>query len=89
MVTITISVVIWVSVCIYTDWKIYKANRTYLVKNEKHYRGSILLNIPTFSDRYAKGLCFIFYPILLFILLIINGIKILKNDRSVFDGSVL
>ncbi len=89
MITIIISITVWISVCIYTDWKMYKANRTYLIKNEKHYKGSILQNTPTFSDRYAKGLCFLFYPILLFILLVRNGIKILKNDRSVFDGNVL
>lgn len=89
MIVIVISIVVWVSLCIYTDWKIYYANRTYLVKNEKHYNGSILRNIPTFSDRYAIGICFPFYPIFLFILILINGLKILKNDRSIFDGSVL
>ena len=89
MITLIISILTWFSLCIYTDWKMYYANRTYMKKNEKHYTGSILINTPTFSDRYAKGLCFIFYPILLIIFLLVNGLKILKKDRSIFSGDVL
>lgn len=89
MITLIISIVIWLLLSVYTDWKMYYANRTYMKKYEKYYTGSTLINTPTFSERYTKGLYFIFYPILLFIFLLINGLKILKNDRSIFDGRVL
>jgi hypothetical protein len=67
----------------------YYANLKYLEKNK-----DVLLQIlPTykdsFEDRYIKGLLFIFFPILLFICVFLNGIKVLKKDRSIFSGEVL
>lgn len=89
MTTIIISTVIWIMLCVYTDWKMYYANSIWKKKNIEEFEKYHSIYTDNFEERYIKGLFFIFFPILLFICILINGIKVLKTNRSIFSGEVL
>lgn len=84
-----IGIIVWISICIYTDWKMYYANLVWVEKNKEHVEKYPLVYTDNFAKRYIKGFLFILFPTLLFICVLINGIKVFKNNRSIFNGEYL
>lgn len=89
MITIISSIVLWIALCVYTDWKMYFANSVWKKKNKDKFEKYHFIYTDNFVERYIKGFFFIFFPILLFICVLINGIKVFKNNRSIFSGEIL
>lgn len=74
----------YITICIYTDWRIYTTNEAFYKQNP-----DVIREVDTFSDRYFYSLGLILAPIFLFIVILVNGIKILKPKRSIFTGQFL
>ena len=81
--------IIWISICIYTDYKIYLANKKALELAVDYYKKFPLHLIDTFKFRYFKGACFLLYQILLLMLIWQSGLIIFKKDINVFTGNTL
>jgi len=76
--------ILYITICIYTDWRIYTTNEAFYKQNP-----DVIREIDTFSDRYFYSLGLILTPFFLFITILVNGIKILNPKRSIFTGQFL
>ncbi len=89
-IEIIIGVIVWIILIIYTDWKMYKANYHYLKNNSsddfslsKHeeYKDG-------YETRIIRNIFSVFYPIILFVYVLSNGLKVLRNDYNLFGEKI-
>jgi hypothetical protein len=79
-----IGVIVWIMLIIYTDWKIYKTNYHYLKNNSSDdFR---LSKSDEYKDEYEtriiRNIFSVFYPVILFVCILSNGLKVLRNDYN-------
>lgn len=85
---VIISAIVWILICVYTDWKMYYTNQKYISKHGNGIDTEFEYKL-SFCEGYVKGLFFIFYPILLFLFIFWNGTKIFSRNRSIFTGEII
>ena len=79
-----IGVIVWIILIIYTDWKIYKDNYYYLKNNSSDdFRLSKSYEYRDEREtRIIRNIFLVFYPIILFVCVLSNGLKVLRNDYN-------
>ena len=85
--TLTIMIIVWIALCIFTDYKIYLSNQNFYKNNKEWIEKNPLCPYKyPFLKKYVIFVFCIFYPYFLIGSIFWYGLVILKSDRNIFNG---
>jgi hypothetical protein len=77
-------IVLWLSIALYTDWRMYVANKKFFDKmKEAPYVWE-----DTFHEKIIKNFLTLLSPFYLVIQIVYHGIMVLSPKRSIFNGEL-
>lgn len=79
-------IVLWFVIALYTDWRIYIANKKFIDKMKEKKAPYVWEDL--FHEKIIKNFLTIFSPCYLVIQILCHGITILSHKRSIFNGEL-